>query len=92
MRINFAHLRERATSGGDINFAVFEAKATSNTDQARAQALAQLTLRARASGLRIDQSALAYTEGGRLRFYGDKNLVQYLANGWMPSWTHSLNI
>lgn len=92
MQINFAHRRERSTSGGDINFAVFEAKATSNTDHARAQALAQLTHRARASGLRVDQSALAYMDGGRLRFYGDKNLVQYLAGGWVPSWTHTLSV
>ena len=92
MRIQFAHLRERSTSGGDINFAVFEASSTSNSDSARSQALAQLTLHAKASGLRVDQSALAYNESGRLKFYGDKNLVQYLAHGWIPRWTHSLTV
>lgn len=92
MRINFAHLRERSTSGGDVNFAVFEANSNSNTDSGRSQALADLTYRARASGLRIDQSALAYTEHGRMKFFGDKNLVQYLAGGWRPNWTHTLTI
>ena len=92
MDINFAHLRERSTSGGDINFAVFEARATSNTDSARAQVLADLTRRARASGLRVDQSALAYDESGRTRFYGDKNLVQYLSKSWVPAWTHRLSV
>jgi hypothetical protein len=92
MQINMAHLRERSTSGGDINFAVFEANARSNSESARSQALAQLTMRARASGLRVDQSALAYTENGRTKFYGDKNLVQYLANSWHPTWTHKLTV
>ena len=92
MRINFAHLRERSTGGGDINFAVFEANSTSNTENARSQTLADLTHRARASGLRVDQSALAYTEHGRIKFFGDKNLVQYLARGWNPHWTHTLTV
>lgn len=92
MRINFAHLRERSTSGGDINFAVFEANSTSNSDSARSQALSQLTIRAKASGLRVDQSALAYNDNGQIRFFGDKNLVDYLARGWHPHWTHTLTV
>ena len=51
MQINFAHLRERATNGGDINLVVFEASANSNTDAARAAALAGLTSRAVNSGM-----------------------------------------
>ena len=45
MQINFAHLREPSTSGGWVNFAVFDARATSSSDTANAQALAQLLLR-----------------------------------------------
>lgn len=90
MQINFAHLRERATNGGDINFAVFEARA--NTDAARSIVLADLTTRARNSGLRVDQSALAYTENGRIKFFGSKNLVDYLSRGWSPRWTHKLSM
>lgn len=92
MQINFAHLRERATNGGDINFAVFEARANSNTDAARSIVLADLTTRARNSGLRVDQSALAYTENGRIKFFGSKNLVDYLSRGWSPRWTHKLSM
>ena len=92
MQINFAHLRERSTSGGDINFAVFEASSNSNSSTAKSAVLADLTVRARRSGLRVDQSALAFMENGRLRFYGSKNLVDYLARGWIPHWTHTLSI
>lgn len=92
MQIKFAHLRERATNGGDISFAVFEARATSNTEAARAAALADLTERTRNSGLRVDQSALAFTENGRLKFYGSKNLVDYLSRSWVPRWTHTLSM
>jgi hypothetical protein len=92
MQINFAHLRERATNGGEINFAVFEARANSNTDASKTDVLANLTSRARSSGLRIDQSALAYTENGRTVFFGTKNLVEYLSKRSIPHWTHKLTI
>ena len=92
MQINFAHLRERATNGGDINFAVFEANANSSTDAARSAVLVDLTIRARNSGLRVDQSALAFTENGRIKFFGSKNLVDYLSRGWNPHWTHKLSM
>jgi len=92
MQINFAHLRERATNGGEINFAVFEARANTNTDTARSDVLGNLTMRARQSGLRVDQSALAFSENGRIKFFGNKNLVDYLARGWTPRWTHTLSI
>lgn len=92
MRINFAHLRERSTSGGDINFIVFEANATNGSDSGRSQVLQDLTMRARRQGLRVDQSALAYTENGRIRFYGSRNLVDYLSRRALPHWTHSMDI
>lgn len=91
MQINFAHLRERATDGSEINFAVFEASATSNTDSARSAVLSNLTARARNSGLRVDQSAMAYRESGRIKFYGSKPLVDYLSRRWVPRWTHTLS-
>jgi hypothetical protein len=89
MRINMAHLRERSTSGGWINFAVFDAKSISGDNAAL---LDQLTAAARANGLKVDQSALAFRSGGRIQFYGDKNLVSYLAKGWIPNWTHTIDI
>ena len=40
MRVNLAHLRERARSGGWINFAVFDARSSSGTDDDNTQLLA----------------------------------------------------
>ena len=59
MRINLAHLRERAASGGWVNFAVFDARSSSGSQSDNARLLSQLTARARASNLRVEQSALA---------------------------------
>ena len=89
MKINMAHLRERSTSGGWINFAVFDDKSTNGDNDGL---LFQLTQAARANGLQVDQSALAYKSGGRIQFYGDKNLVSYLSKGWIPQWTHTIDI
>lgn len=88
MKINLAHLRERAVGGGWINFAVFDAKSTSGDNS---ELLRHLTNKARTSGLRIDQSALAFTSSGRVRFYGDQKLVNYLATNWRPIWTHRID-
>lgn len=92
MRINFAHLRLPSTTGRPIDIAVFEAKATSGGDSANASVLAQLTESARAAGLSIDQSALAFTLHGRVNFYGDKNLVKYLSTAGVPAWNREISI
>lgn len=92
MQIKFAHLRAPASNGGDINFAVFDARANSNTDSARSSVLADLTMRARHSGLRVDQSALVFSDNGHIRFYGSKNLVDYLSHRGVPGWTHTLSV
>lgn len=92
MKINLAHIRERSTSGGWIDFAVFEAHATTNTNSANAEVLGQLTTKARLAGLKIDQAALAFNENGRLKFYGSKNLVEYLSRSVLPRWTHSIDV
>ncbi len=88
MRINFAHVRERSTTGGPIDFAVFDARSTSATKAGDDAVLADLTIKARRAGYKIDQAALAYNEAGRLRFYGSKNLVEYLSRRGLPRWTH----
>jgi hypothetical protein len=92
MQINLAHLREQSTSGGWINFAVFEAKSTSGTDSGNSALLSQLTSKARAAGLKVDQSALAFMQNGRIQFYGDKNLVNYLSSSDVPQWTHKIDV
>lgn len=92
MQIHFAHLRAPASNGGNINFAVFEARANSNTNEARSTVLADLTMRAKRSGLQVDQSALAFSENGRTKFYGSKGLVDYLSLRGVPRWTHRLSV
>lgn len=92
MKINLAHIREHSTSGGWIDFAVFDAKSTSGGDSGNATLLSQITAKARASGLKIDQSALAYSENGRIQFYGTKNLVDYLSRSGLPQWTHEIDV
>lgn len=92
MRINFAHLRERSTSGGWIDFAVFDARSNSGTETENAQVLANLTRKARGAGHRVDQAALAFREGGRTMFYGTKTLVAYLSRAGVPRWTHFMDV
>jgi len=89
MKVNLAHLRERSTSGGWIDFAVFDAKSTNGNNDTL---LVQLTASARRAGLKIDQSALAFAEAGQIKFYGSKNLVSYLSRSGVPSWTHQIDV
>ncbi len=91
MRINLAHLRERAVSGGWVSFAVFDARSSSGTHEDNARLLAQLTTRARASKLQVEQSALAFTSGGRLQYFGSPPLVEYLSRAGIPRWTHTID-
>ena len=91
MQINFAHLRERSTSGGWIDFAVFEARSVSGTESDNSEVLIRLTNKARASGKKIDQSALAFQAGGRIQFFGDRKLVEYLSKVGVPRWTHTID-
>ena len=91
MKIDLAHLRERSTSGGWIDFAVFNAKSTTGTNSDNAELLAELTAKARASGLKVDQSALAFKQAGKNHFYGDKKLVDYLSRNGIPRWTHKID-
>jgi len=88
MNINMAHVRERSTVGGWINFAVFDAKAANGDN---GSLLANLTLAARNAGLQVDQSALAYRSGGITRFFGSPHLVKYLSRAGVPRWTHKLD-
>jgi len=87
MQIRFAHLR---TQG--INFAVFATDARSRMDSDRAELLFDLVAKARAEGLRVDKAALAYTEGGRTRFYGTPDLVRFLANNGISQWNHTMTL
>lgn len=92
MQINVAHLRESSTSGGYIDFAVFDASSNSGSDSDNERLLNQLTITARATGLKIDQAALVYKYCGRVKYFGSKNLVHYLSNTGSPRWTHKINV
>ena len=92
MQINFAHLRERAQSGGYIDFAVFDAKSNTGCSDDNNTLLGQLTREARQQGLKIDQSALAYRSGSQTKFYGDESLISYLSRRGVPRWTHTLRV
>ena len=92
MKINFAHLRERAQSGGWVNFAVFDARSNSGNASDNSTLLANLTMRARAAQLRVDQSALAFSANGRVQFFGSPPLVEYLSKKGLPGWNYSLDV
>jgi hypothetical protein len=87
MQIRVAHLRAQG-----IDFAVFDADARSRLDSDRAELLLQLTAAARANGLNVDKSALAFRQGSQTRFYGTPDLVRFLANSGIPRWTHTITV
>ncbi len=87
VKINLAHVRIQG-----INCAIFDANARVGTDSERARVLADLTARARLTGLRVEKSALAFSEAGSLRFYGTRDLVNYLAKQPFVRWTYTLDI
>ncbi len=92
MRINLAHLRERAQSGGFIDFAVFDARSTNESQSSNAALLARLTAAANNSGLKVDQAALAFSQNGRVHFCGSKPLVAHLSQAGVPHWTHTIEL
>ena len=92
MRINLAHLRERSTSGKFVNFAIFDADTGDGTNGGRSALLADLTRKTRLFlGLTIDVSALAYSEQGQSRSYGDPVVVDYPSKTGVPQWTHYMD-
>ena len=74
-----------------VNCAIFDADASSHSNQARRDLLARLTVRAQAAGLAVSNWALAFRQNGRLTFYGDDDLVRYLSNNpGALRWTHEI--
>ncbi len=85
MSIRVAHLRIQG-----IDVAIFAARPNVDTPSECAAALQQLTMRARAAGLKVDKAALAYSYGSGVRYYGTPDLVRYLQNNGVDHWTHTL--
>jgi L-amino acid N-acyltransferase YncA len=89
--IELAHIRERTVNGYYIDFAVFNANAANHTDTGRSRLLSELAMRARNAGLKVDAAALAYEENGEIRFYGSKNVVNWLSESGVPFWNKTLS-
>ncbi|QFP75787.1 hypothetical protein [Deinococcus sp. AJ005] len=87
MQINIAHINIQGQS-----CLICDAESPNHNDNARSVLLAQLVAAARAKNLRVDKSALAFTEHGRLKFYGSTDLVGFLVNNGLPRWTHALTV
>jgi hypothetical protein len=87
MVIQLAHIHAQG-----IDFAVFSAEAISHSNSDRSEILHRLTAAARSTGLRIDKSALAFTDNGKWQFYGTDDLIQYLAHNGLPQWTHTITV
>lgn len=85
MRIEFAHLRERSTTGQMVDFAVFHAKANGNTDADRQRWLSELILRARQVGRKVDVAALVYEEGNEIRWWGHPFVGDFINKVGVPS-------
>lgn len=90
-KINLAHVRARAASGGSIDYVVFEGRSRSGSNADNNALLQQLTVKARTAGLKVDQSALAFEQNGKIMFYGSKYLVDHLSESGLPRWTHKIN-
>ncbi len=88
MQFKFAHLRQPSKAGEPLDFAIFGARSPTGLDPDNQVLLDQLTTRARAKGLKVDRSALAYTSDGQLRFFGSAEVVEYLSASGLPPWTH----
>lgn len=70
---------------------ICDADATSRLNTDRDRLLARLVAQARASGLRVDLAALAFSQNGRITFYGERSLTQFLSDNGLPRWTHKLS-
>lgn len=78
MKFNFAHIRERSTSGGSIDFAVFDARSTSGSSTDNAQVLADLTSRAANTPGNAHRAAERQRDGLTLR---EHEVLELVAQG-----------
>ena len=92
MRINFAHMKHPGQDGTAVSFAVFEARSNSGSDADNKKLLENLVEKARGIGLRVERAALVFMEGGRVKFWGNTDLVALLSKGGVPKWTHYFDV
>ena len=91
MRIEFAHVALPGNGGRNVNVAVFCGRSASGSTNDNAEVLARWTIKARAKGLNIEKSALAFEQSGRIRYQGSRDLVEYLARRGVPPRNHVLD-
>lgn len=92
MRYELAHLRERATNGRLVDFAVFNAKPRNNTSQERDALLRSLIYAARNAGLKVDAAGLVYEEHGQAKIWGDNFTRSFVENNGIPQMNRTLDV
>lgn len=85
MRIEFAHLQERLTTGKLVDFAVFHAKANQDSDLARQAWLGRLIIAARQVGRKVDVAALVYDQGNEIKWWGHPFVVDFIDKRGVPA-------
>lgn len=90
MQFKFALISGKSASGQDLQFAVFGARPTDDSEEGKRKLLDQLTTGATRRGLTIDQSALAYDDKGEIRIFASGELLEHLKKNGLPPWTHFL--
>jgi curli biogenesis system outer membrane secretion channel CsgG len=93
MKVNVGHFRQETSDGGFIDFAVFDARTESGTEKDNLELLNNL-IRAtvQLKNLKIDRAALVFKRDGEIRFYGSKDLVDFLSKHGFPKWNVVLEL
>ena len=93
IKVNLGHFRQQTSEGDFIDFAVFDAKSQSGTEEDNNAILNRLVkIAVEEKNLKIDRAALIFEKDGEKVFYGSTDLVQYLSRVGFPKWTHTLEL
>lgn len=90
VKVNLAHLRQKNQYDEWVNFAIFDACSESGTEADNLTLLKNLTLCAQQKKLKIDMATLYFYRGNDISYYGSTELVNYLKDAGMPTWTHTI--
>ncbi len=87
-----AHFRQETSNGDFMDFAIFDAKSESGTENDNLKLLNDLSQHARLNKLKVDQAVLVFKVDEQIRFYGSTELAKYLAKVGFPKWTHEIDV
>lgn len=91
--VQLAHFRQQTATGQFVDFAIFDAKTESGSEEDNLELLNGLILKAiELENLKIDQAALMFEKNGEVRFYGSNDLVNYISKVGFKKWTHTLKL